>query len=63
MGWVTPLWDPDLHIAHPPSPEQFAEAWEREPDATAALVVSPTPYGTCADIAGIARVCHDEGVP
>lgn len=61
--WVTPRWDANLHIAHPPAPEQFAEAWERHPDAAAALVVSPTPYGTCADIAGIARVCHEHGRP
>ena len=32
--------------------------WQRYPDAAAALVVSPTPYGTCADIEGIARVCQ-----
>jgi arginine/lysine/ornithine decarboxylase len=61
--WVTPRWDANLHIAHPPSPEEIAEAWDRHPDAAAALVVSPTPYGTCADIAGIARVCHERGRP
>jgi arginine/lysine/ornithine decarboxylase len=61
--WITPRWDADLHLAHPPSPEQVAEAWERHPQAAAALVVSPTPYGTCADIEGIARVCHERGRP
>jgi arginine/lysine/ornithine decarboxylase len=61
--WVAPRWDADLHIAHPPSPEEFAEAWDRHPDAAAALVVSPTPYGTCADIEGIARICHEQGRP
>ena len=61
--WMTPRWDPDLHLAHPPSPERVADAWDRHPDAAAALVVSPTPYGTCADIAGIARVCHERGRP
>jgi arginine decarboxylase len=25
--WVTPRWDANLHIAHPPSPEEIAEAW------------------------------------
>jgi arginine/lysine/ornithine decarboxylase len=52
-----------LHIAHPPSPEQVADAWDRHPEAAAALIVSPTPYGTCADIEGIARVCHEHGRP
>ena len=61
--WVTPRWDTELHIAHPPSPEQFAEAWDRHPEASAALVVSPTPYGTCADIESIARICHERGRP
>jgi arginine decarboxylase len=61
--WVRPRWDPELHIAHPPSPEEVADAWDRHPQAAAALVVSPTPYGTCADIAAIARVCHERGRP
>lgn len=39
------------------------EAWERHPDAAGALIVSPSPYGTCADIEGIAKVCHERGKP
>jgi arginine/lysine/ornithine decarboxylase len=62
-GWVRPRWDAELHLAHPPSPEQVAAAWDRHPDAAAMLIVSPSPYGTCADIAGIARVCHERGRP
>ncbi len=61
--WIRPRWDGELHIAHPPSPERVAAAWERHPDAAAALIVSPTPYGTCADIAAIADVCHERGRP
>ncbi len=61
--WVAPRWDADLHLAHPPSSQQVADAWDRHPEAAAALVVSPTPYGTCAVIAGIARVCHARGRP
>jgi arginine/lysine/ornithine decarboxylase len=61
--WVRPRWDPELHLAHPPSADAIADAWDRYPDAAAALVVSPTPYGTCADIARIARVCHERGRP
>ncbi len=61
--WVSPRWDRELRIAHPPSPEQVAQAWERRPDAAAALVVSPTPYGTCADLEAIAKVCHERGKP
>jgi arginine/lysine/ornithine decarboxylase len=61
--WVRPQWDAKLHVAHPPSPEQVAEAWDRYPHATGALIVSPTPYGTCADIAAIAKICHEHGRP
>ncbi|MFZ1995158.1 MAG: hypothetical protein WAU75_13675 [Solirubrobacteraceae bacterium] len=61
--WVRPRWDAQLHLAHPPSPEQVAEAWDRYPHAAGALIVSPTPYGTCADIAAIAEICHERGRP
>ncbi|WP_445403123.1 aminotransferase class I/II-fold pyridoxal phosphate-dependent enzyme [Streptomyces sp. LE64] len=61
--WVDPNWDSARHLAHPPGPEAFAAAFEHAPDARGALVTSPTPYGTCADLAGIAEVCHDRDVP
>src|SRR6195952_560860 len=61
--WIRPRWDPKLHLAHPPSPQQVQDMWDRYPDAAAALIVSPTPYGTCADIKGIAQVCHARGKP
>ncbi|MFF8582009.1 aminotransferase class I/II-fold pyridoxal phosphate-dependent enzyme [Streptomyces albidoflavus] len=61
--WVDPQWDPDLHLAHPPSAETYAEAFARHPDARGALVTTPTPYGTCSDLAAIAEVCHRHGVP
>jgi arginine/lysine/ornithine decarboxylase len=61
--WVRPQWDAKLLIAHPPSPERIAEAWERYPHAAGALIVSPTPYGTCADIKAIAEICHEHDKP
>ncbi|ONM50070.1 aminotransferase class I/II-fold pyridoxal phosphate-dependent enzyme [Nocardia donostiensis] len=61
--WITPRWDEEHHISHPPSPEQVRETWEKYPDAAGALIVSPSPYGTCADLAGIAEVCHERGKP
>lgn len=61
--WITPQWDAERHISHPPSPEQVDEGWRRHPDADAALIVSPSPYGTCADLQGIAEVCHRRGKP
>ncbi|MGV9680170.1 aminotransferase class I/II-fold pyridoxal phosphate-dependent enzyme [Nocardia sp. NPDC003482] len=61
--WITPRWDEDRHFSHPPSPEQVRAAWERHPEAAGALIVSPSPYGTCADIAAIAEICHERGKP
>jgi arginine/lysine/ornithine decarboxylase len=61
--WVKVRYDDELHMAHPPSPEQVDQAWAAHPDAAGALIVSPTPYGTCADIKAIAEVCHARGKP
>ena len=61
--WVTPRWDAERHFSHPPSAEDFDDAWDRHPDAAGALVVSPSPYGTCTDLESIAKVCHDRGKP
>ncbi|MFF4371607.1 aminotransferase class I/II-fold pyridoxal phosphate-dependent enzyme [Streptomyces sp. NPDC001594] len=61
--WVDPQWDAERHLAHPPSAEAFARALSAHPDARGALVTTPTPYGTCSDLAAIAEVCHRRGVP
>ncbi len=61
--WIRPRYDERLHLAHPPSPAQVEQAWDDHPDAAGALIVSPTPYGTCAGIAGIAEACHRRGRP
>ncbi|WP_346926597.1 ornithine decarboxylase [uncultured Arthrobacter sp.] len=61
--WISPSWDDERHLAHPPSPEAVEAMWQRHPDAAAALIVSPTPYGTCADIQTMADICHRRGKP
>jgi arginine decarboxylase len=61
--WVEPQWDPERHLAHPPSSADFEAAFEEHPDARGALVTSPTPYGTCSDLAAIVDVCHKRGKP
>ncbi|MBB4919282.1 aminotransferase class I/II-fold pyridoxal phosphate-dependent enzyme [Streptosporangium saharense] len=61
--WVEPTWDADLHLAHAPSPEAFADAFADHPDAKGALVVTPTPYGTCTDLAALVEVCHGHDRP
>ena len=61
--WITPRWDDRRHFSHPPSPEQVRQAWDRHRDAAGAVIVSPSPYGTCTDLARIAEICHERGKP
>lgn len=61
--WVEPQWDAERHLAHPPSPAAFDRAFAEHPDVKGALVTSPTPYGTCADLRAIADVCHGRSLP
>ncbi|WP_432497548.1 aminotransferase class I/II-fold pyridoxal phosphate-dependent enzyme [Kineococcus gypseus] len=61
--WVHLHFDADLHLAHPPEPEDVRRALREDPDAKGMLLISPTDWGTCADIAGVAAVCHEFGVP
>lgn len=57
--WVHPHWDGELHLAHPPGPDEVRAAFEEHPDAKGMLYVTPTDYGTCGDIRAVAEVCHE----
>src|SRR3954467_2772330 len=61
--WVHPHFDPERNLAHPPEPEDVRRALAENPDAKGMLLITPTDWGTCADIAGVAEVCHAGGVP
>jgi lysine decarboxylase len=61
--FVAPELDPELGIAHGLTPDSLAAALEETPEAVAALVVSPTYFGACADVAALAEVAHSRGVP
>jgi arginine/lysine/ornithine decarboxylase len=61
--FAAPEVDPDLGIAHCLTPDALAEALDRCPEASAAVVVSPTYFGAAADVAGLADVAHARGVP
>jgi arginine/lysine/ornithine decarboxylase len=60
--WVRPQWDAQRHLAHPPSPEDVERAFG-DNDVAGLLITSPTPYGTCADLAAIAEICHAHDKP
>jgi lysine decarboxylase len=61
--FVSPQIDPELGIAHCVIPEDLDAALAAEPEATAAIVVSPTYFGAVADIASLADVAHRRGIP
>jgi len=61
--WVRPHWDADLHLSHPPGPDEVRRRFAEEPDAKGMLLVTPTDYGTCGDLAAVAAVCHELGKP
>ncbi len=61
--FVAPELDPELGIAHGLTPESLAAALDETPDAVAAMVVSPTYFGACSDVAGLVKVARERGVP
>jgi arginine decarboxylase len=62
-AFVAPELDPELGIAHGLTPRSLAAALDATPGAVAAMVVSPTYFGACADVAALAAVAHERGVP
>jgi arginine/lysine/ornithine decarboxylase len=61
--WLRPRWDEERQIAHPAPARDVEAALEREPDVGAVLMITPTEYGTGADVRGIAEICHRRGIP
>ncbi|MGW0189298.1 aminotransferase class I/II-fold pyridoxal phosphate-dependent enzyme [Streptomyces sp. NPDC003362] len=61
--WVHPEFDAERHLAHPPEPGDVRDRLREHPDAKGMLLITPTDWGTCADVRGVARVCHDFDVP
>src|ERR1700754_4397202 len=61
--FVQPELDPELGIAHGLTPESLAAALNATPDAVAAMIVSPTYFGACADVGALVEVAHSRGLP
>jgi arginine/lysine/ornithine decarboxylase len=61
--WLRPRWDHERQIAHPAPARDVEAALERDPDVSAVLIITPTEYGTGADVRGIAEICHRRGIP
>jgi arginine decarboxylase len=52
-------WD----IEHGVTPDALRAALGQNPSAQAVILVSPTYFGVTSDIAALARICHDHGIP
>ncbi|MEU0335129.1 ornithine decarboxylase [Streptomyces sp. NPDC006193] len=61
--WVHPKFDAERHLAHPPEPDDVRKALREHPDAKGMLLITPTDWGTCADVRGVADACHAFDVP
>lgn len=61
--YLQPPLDEAFGIAGSLPPEQAAEALRANPDARLVILTSPTYEGVRSDVAAIARLCHEAGVP
>lgn len=61
--FVNPEYDSVLDIAHSITPDGVAAALEQHPDAKAVMMVYPTYYGVCGDVAAIATLAHQHHIP
>lgn len=61
--FVQPDYCPEWELALGLRPEDVALALEQYPQARAVLIVSPTYQGICADVAAIATLAHQRGLP
>ncbi|MET9452592.1 aminotransferase class I/II-fold pyridoxal phosphate-dependent enzyme [Streptomyces cinerochromogenes] len=61
--WVHPKFDAERHMAHPPEPDDVRDRLREHPDAKGMLLITPTDWGTCADVRGVADACHAFDVP
>lgn len=58
---LMPEVDDALGIAHGVDPAALDAELRAAPEIRAVFVVSPTPFGVCADVGGLAEVCHRHG--
>ena len=61
--FVSPEVDTELGIAHCLTPEALERALAGTPGAVAVMITSPTYFGAVADVATLAEIAHDAGLP
>jgi arginine decarboxylase len=61
--YVDPVYDDELALSYAVTPEALEATLDAKPGVRAMLAVSPTLTGVAADVARLADVCHDHGIP
>lgn len=59
--WIAPSYDEEMGIAHGVTPDALRAALEGHPEVSAVFIVSPTYFGWCADVEGLAEAAHAHG--
>jgi len=62
-GWLRPCWDNDNQVAHQATAHAVADALDHHPETGAALMITPTEYGTGADVRVVVKLCHARDIP
>ena len=61
--FIQPDYDAVTDLAHGLDPAAIAAVLARHPDTKAVLLVNPTYYGVCGNVAAIAQLCHQYDIP
>jgi arginine/lysine/ornithine decarboxylase len=61
--YLEPYYDRELALALGPLPDDLRTVLEANPGARAAMVFTPSYYGTSADVAALAAICHERDLP
>lgn len=62
VAWLMPEYDPATLLNLGVSTDSVRQALNRNPDAKALLLTSPTYYGLCSDLEAIGALCREKGV-
>jgi arginine decarboxylase len=61
--WVHPKLDKQRRMAHPPEADDVRRALSRNPDAKGMLLITPTDWGSCAEIKSVAAAGDEAVLP
>src|SRR5215211_485898 len=60
--YVEPDYDEELELALDPLADDLGEVLDAHPEVAAAMITTPTYYGTNADVPSLAEACHSRGL-